>query len=33
MLMILFTVYAIDWASKRLRARIISGAQRTPVLH
>jgi len=33
MLMILFTVYLIDWASKRLRARIISGAHGSPVLH
>lgn len=33
MLMILFTVYLIDWVSKRLRARIIGGTHGTPVLH
>jgi phosphonate transport system permease protein len=33
MLMILFTVYLIDWISKRLRARIISGAPQSPALH
>lgn len=33
MLMILATVYLIDWASKRLRARIITGSHASPALH